>query len=329
MARPLGIVLTVVALLAASVPVESQTSAKTYRIGLLGAFSPTSPEGAHLWGAFLRELRDLGYAEGQNLVVEGRFYGNRLERLPALASELVRARVDVILAGAAPAPEAAKHATSTIPIVMAIHQDPVGSGLVATLARPGGNVTGLSTLAPELQGKRLQLLKELLPRLSRVAVLADPTVSIQREDVRALEPAARALQIELQVVEARTPHEIDAAFAAATRERAGALIVLSGPMFFGERGRITRLAAKNRLPAVYGWKEAAKLGGLMTYGVDFVHLYRRAATYVDKILKGARPADLPVEQPSKLDLVVNLRAAKALGLTFPQRVLTLADEIIE
>ena len=328
MARPLTILLTV-ALLATSGTVEAQGPAKTYRIGLLGAYAHTSSEAAHIWGALLQGLRDLGYVEGQNLVVEGRFYGDRLDRLPALASELVRERVDVIVAGAPPAPEEAKRATSTIPIVMALHTDPVAGGLVATLAKPGGNVTGLSTMTPELWGKRLQLLKDVVPRLSRVAVLADGTSPMLRLDVRQLESAAQALQIQLQVGEARAPRDLDAAFSAATRARPGALIVLTGPMSYGERGRITELAARNRLPAVYGIKEAAKVGGLMSYGVDFVHLYRRAATYVDKVLKGAKPADLPVEQPTKFDLVVNLRTAKALGLTIPQGVLAQADEVIE
>ena len=328
MARVLAIVLTVV-LLATSGAAEAQTPAKTYRIGILGAYSHTSPEAAHIWGALLQGLRDLGYVEGQNLVVEGRFYGDRLDRLPALADELVRSRVDVIVAGAPPAPEAAKRATSTIPIVMALHTDPVTSGLVETLARPGGNATGLSTMTPELWCKRLQLLKDVIPRLSRVAALADATSPMLRLDLRQLESAAQAMQIQLQVVEVRAPRDLDAAFTAATRARAGALIVLTGPMSFGARGRITELAARNRLPAVYGIKEAAKVGGLMTYGVDFVHLYRRAATYVDKILKGAKPGDLPVEQPTKFDLVVNLKTAKALGLTIPQGVLAQADEVIE
>jgi putative ABC transport system substrate-binding protein len=327
-ARSLAILLTV-GLFAPSVAVEAQTPARTYRIGLLSAYSRTSPEAAHLWSAFLQGMRDLGYVEGQNLVVESRFSGDRIERLPALAGELVRSRVDLIVAGATPAPEAAKSATSTIPIVMTLHADPVISGLVATLARPGGNVTGMSTVSSELQAKRLQLLREVIPRLSRVAVLADPTMPTYPSDLRELESAARALQIQLQGVEARGPRDLDAAFAAATRERAGGLIILSSPMYFGERRRITELAARHRLPVVYGWKEAAKVGGLMTYGVDFTHSFRRAASYVDKILKGAKPADLPVEQPTEFELVVNLRTAKALGLTIPHRVLAQADEIIE
>ena len=328
MARPLAILLTV-ALLATSVRAEAQTPAKTYRIGLLAQYAPTSPQAAHLWGAFLQGMRELGYVEGQNLVIESRSWGDRVEQVPALADELVRSRVDVIVTGPSPAAEAAKRATSTIPIVMAIHSDPVTSGLVATLARPGGNVTGTSTMTPELGGKRLQLLKDVVPRLSRVAVLVDPTTPMQQLDLRELELAARALQVELQVVEARAPRDLDAAFAAATRERAGALIVLNSTMVFGERGRITQLAARNRLPAVYAMKEPAKLGGLMTYGVDFRERYRRAASYVDKILKGANAADLPIEQPTKFELVVNLGTAKALGLTIPQQVLAQADEIIE
>jgi putative ABC transport system substrate-binding protein len=275
-------------------------------------------------------LRELGYVVGENLIIEGRFYGDRVEQLPALAADLVRLRVDVIVAGATPAPETAKRATSTIPIVMASHPDPVGSGLVASLARPGGNVTGLSTLTSELQGKRLQLLREIIPRLSRVAVLSNPTVPNQKADLRELEASARSLHMQLQVIEARASSDLDDAFSAATRERAGALIVLSGSLiFFAERARLAELAAKSRLPTVYGWREAATVGGLMTYGHNVSHTFRRAALFVDKILKGANPADLPVEQPTKFELVINLKTAKALGLTIPPSLLLRADHVIE
>jgi putative ABC transport system substrate-binding protein len=237
--------------------------------------------------------------------------------------------VDVIVAGAPPAPEAAQRATSTIPIVMLIHADPVGSGLVASLARPGRNVTGTSTLTPELVGKRLQLLKEAVPGISRVAMLSDPTVPSVALELRAAEVAARSLKVQLQVLEARTPGDFASAFSAMTKGRAGGLIALGGSMFFAHRTRIVELAAQNRLPAMYVGKEFAEAGGLMAYGTNFRESFRRGATYVDKILKGAKPGDLPIEQPTKFELVVNLKTAKALGLTIPPSVLLRADRVIE
>ncbi len=308
---------------------EAQPAAKVYRIGLLGGYSPTSKEASHLWEGFFQGLRELGYVEGQNILIEGRWYGDQNERLPALAAELVRLKVDVIVAGTPPAPEAAQRATSTIPIVMLIHQDPVGSGLVASLARPGRNVTGLSTLAPELVGKRLQLLKEVVPGISRVAVLSDPTIPTQALELREAEVAARSLKVQLQVLQARAPSDFASAFSAMTKDRAGALIALTGNMFFAHRTRIVELAAQSRLPAMYAQKEFAEAGGLMAYGVNTRENFRRVATYVDKILKGAKPGDLPIEQPNKFDLVINLKTAKALGLTIPQSVLTRADQIVE
>jgi putative ABC transport system substrate-binding protein len=275
-------------------------------------------------------LRDLGYVEGQNVVIEGRWYGDRPERLPALVAELVRLQVDVIVAGTAPSPEAAKRATSTIPIVMANHPDPVASGLVASLARPGGNVTGLSSVAPELSGKQLQLLKGILPSLSRVTVLSNPTIPSQALSVREVEVAARSLKVRHQVVEARAPGEFAGAFSTATRERAGALIVLGGSVFFAHRARLVELAAQSRLPAMYGVREFAQVGGFMAYGADIRDSWRRAAAgYVDRILKGAKPADLPVEQPTKFELMINLKTAKALVLTIPPSVLARADEVIQ
>ena len=316
-------------LLAAPLVVEAQPPAKVFRLGLLGGSSPTSPEAAHVWGGFFQGLRELGYVEGQNVIIEGRYYGDRIERLPALAAELVRLQVDVIVAGAAPAPEAAKRATSTIPIVMANHTDPLGSGLVASLAKPAGNVTGLSIVSPELRGKQLQLLKEAVPGLTRVAALSNPTVPFYAHEARELEAAARSLKLGLQFVEARAPSEITAAFSAATKERAGALIVLGGSMFFAHRARISELAAKSRLPAMYGAKEYAEAGGLMAYGVSVRDSFRRAAGYVDRILKGAKPGDLPIEQPTKFELMVNLKTAKALGLTIPPSLLAQADQVIQ
>jgi putative ABC transport system substrate-binding protein len=316
-------------LFAAPLAASAQQAAKVYRIGLLGGYSPTSPEGSRVWEEFFHGLRGLGYVEGQNIRIEGRFYGDRTERLPALAAELVRIKVDVIVAGAAPAPEAAQRATSTIAIVMLAHTDPVGSGLVASLARPGGNVTGLSTLSPQVVGKRLQLLKEAVPGISRVAVLSDPTVPTQALSLREAEVAARSLKVQLQVLEARAPSDFASAFSAMTKDRAGALVVVGAVMFFVQRTRIVELAAQSRLPAMYWAKEFAEAGGLMAYGSNIREMYRRAATYVDKILKGAKPGDLPVEQPTKFELVINLKTAKALGLTIPPSVLGRADEIIQ
>ena len=315
-------------LFAAPLVAGAQPATKVYRIGLLGGEPPTSPSG-RVWEAFFQGLRELGYVEGQNILVEGRYYGEHTERLPSLAAELVRAKVDVIVAGAAPAPEGAQRATSTIPIVMASHSDPVGSGLVVSLAKPGRNVTGLSGLAPELVGKQLQLLKEVVPGISRVAVLWNPTVPVQTLILREADAAARSLKVQLQMLEARAPSDFAKAFPAMTKGRAGGFIALSGSMFFAERSRIVELAAQSRLPAIYGPREYVEIGGLMAYGPSLRESTRRAATYVDKILKGGKPADLPVEQPTKFELVINLKTAKALGLTIPQSLLGRADEVIE
>ena len=316
-------------LLAAPHAAGAQQAAKVYRIGLLGGSPPNSPGGRRAWEGFFQGMRELGYIEGQNILVEGRFYGDHTEKLPVLAAELVRLRVDVIVAGAAPAPEAAQRATTTIPIVMAIHTDPVGSGLVANLAKPGKNVTGLSTLGPELVGKRLQLLKEVVPGISRVAVLSNPTDITQALLLREAQVAARSLKVHVQVLEARAPSDFTGAFSAMTKERAGGVIILSSSMFYDQRTRIAELAARSRLPVIYSVKEYVEAGGLMAYGVNLGESFRRAATYVDKILKGVKPADLPVEQPTKFELVINLKTAKALGLTIPPSVLGRADQIIE
>ena len=314
---------------AAPVVAQAQPPAKVARIGILSGSSPTSAEASLVWEGFFQGLRELGYVEGQNIVIEGRYYGDRIERLPALAADLARLQVDVIVAGAPPAPEVAKRATSTIPIVMANHSDPVGSGLVASLARPGGNVTGLSMLSPALRGKQLQLLKEALPRVISVAVL-NPTIPIHALDLRELEVAARSVTVQLQVVEARAPSEFTEAFSLATKKRAGALLVLGGSsMFFAHRATLVELAAKNRLPAMYGVREFAEAGGLMAYATNLRDSFRLAAGYVDRILKGAKPGDLPIQQPTKFELVINLRTAKTLGLTIPHSVLALADEIIQ
>jgi putative tryptophan/tyrosine transport system substrate-binding protein len=309
---------------------EAQQAAKIARIGYLTGSLATNP---HLPEAFRQGLRDLGYVEDRNVVIEYRDADRKSERLPALAAELVALKVDVIVAaGGTPAALAAKQATRTLPIVFVGAADPVTSGLVTSLARPGGNVTGLSILAPELVGKGLEQLTQAVPGVSRVAVLWQPGGLPERTEkdmVRGADVAARALGVRLQVVEARGPADFDRAFSDMTRARAGALTVLLSNMFLRERRRLVDLAAKHRLPAVYGLREFVDAGGLMSYGPDLADVFRRVATYVDKILKGAKPADLPVEQPTKFELVINLKTAKALGLTIPQSLLGRADEVIE
>ncbi len=289
----------------APLAVEAQPAAKVARIGWLAGNLATGP---HLIGPFLQGLRDLGYVEGRNVVIEYRYAEGKLERFPALAAELVALKVDVIVASTQVSALAAKQATKTIPIVFPVAADPVASGLVASLARPGGNVTGLSVLAPELVGKCLEHLKQAVPGVSRVAVLWQPGAFGERTDkdmLKEAEVAARALGVRLQFVEARGPADLDRAFSDMTRARAGALTVLGGGMIIIERRRLVDLAAKHRLPAMYLTREFVDAGGLMSYGPDLADLFRRAATYVDKILKGAKPADLPVEQPTKFELVIN------------------------
>ena len=285
----------------------------------------------HLTEAFRQGLRDLGYIEGGNVVIESRDAEGKLERLPALAAELVALKVDVIVAPSTPAALAAKQATRTLPIVFAAVADPVARGLVTSLARPGGNVTGSSNLAPELVGKRLEQLKQAVPGVNRVAVLWQPGIAgrTEKDMVNAAEVAAQALGVRLQFVEARGPADFDRAFSEMTGARAGALTLLGSGMFFIERRRLVDLAATNRLPAVYGLREYVDAGGLMSYGPNSADLYRRAATYVDRLLKGAKPGDLPIEQPTRFELVINLKTAKALGLTIPTSLLARADQVIE
>jgi putative tryptophan/tyrosine transport system substrate-binding protein len=308
---------------------EAQQAAKVARIGYLAT---NLEAGSHVPEAFLQGLRDLGYVEGRNLVIEYRSAEGKPERLPALAAELVALKVDLIVAPNTPAALAAKHATRTLPIVFVGAGEPVTSGLVTSLARPGGNVTGLSVLSTELVGKWLELLKQAVPGVNRVAALWQPGAMDERTDkdmLKGAEVAARALGVRLQFVEARGPADFERAFSDMTRERAGALTVRPAPMFIIERRRLVDLAAKNRLPAVYAWREFVDAGGLMAYGPNLADLYRRAATYADKILKGTKPGDLPVEQPTKFELVINLKTAKALGLTIPPSVLGRADQVIE
>ncbi|HEV2054048.1 MAG TPA: ABC transporter substrate-binding protein [Methylomirabilota bacterium] len=317
-------------LLAAPLAAEAQQAAKDTRIGFLAANLAAGP---HLTEAFRQGLRDLGYVEGRNVVIEYRNAEGSFERLPVLAAELVALKVDVIVTAGGPlAHLAAKQATRTLPIVFAAADDPVGSGLVTSLARPGGNVTGLSFFGPELVGKVLELLTQAVPGVTRVAVLWQPGAAGERTEkdmLKEADVAARALGVRLQVVEARGPADLDRAFSDMTRARAGALTVLTSVMFVNERRRLVDLAAKNRLPAVYAQREFVDAGGLMSYGPDVADLFRRAATYVDKILKGAKPADLPVEQPTKFELVINLKTAKGLGLTIPQSLLGRADQVIQ
>src|SRR5688572_11708052 len=308
---------------------EAQQAAQIARIGWLGINRAASP---HLSEAFRQGLRDLGYVEGRNVMIEYRDAEGKLERLPVLAAELVALKVDVIVAGPTPATLAAKQATRTIPIVFASGGDPVTDGLVTSLARPGGNVTGLSGLSPELAGKWLEQLKLAVPEVSRVAALWQPGGVGERteKDMRkGAEVAARALGVRLHFVEARGPEDFDRAFSEMTRARAGALTVLASPMLFSERRRLVDLAAKNRLPAVYPLREYVDAGGLMSYGANAADLYRRVATYVNRILKGTKPGDLPIEQPTNFELVVNLKTAKALGLTIPPSLLARADQVIE
>jgi putative ABC transport system substrate-binding protein len=316
-------------LLTAPLAAEAQQATKVARIGYL---SPNLAASPHLREAFLQGLRDLGYVEGRNVVIEIRSAEGKFERLPALAAELVALKVDVILATGTPASLAAEHATRTLPIVFVAAADPVTSGFVTSLARPGGNITGLFNLAPELVGKCLEQLTQAVPGVSRVAALWQPGGQGERMDkdmLKAADVAARALGVRVQFVEARGPTDFDRAFSDMTRAGAGALTVLPSPMFLSERRRLVDLAAKNRLPAVYPSRESVDAGGLMSYGPDLADLFRRAATYVDKILKGAKPSDLPVEQPTKFELVINLKTAKALGLTIPQSVLGRADHVIQ
>jgi putative tryptophan/tyrosine transport system substrate-binding protein len=309
---------------------EAQQTAKVARIGYLSINLAAAPPNMH--EAFRQGLRDLGYVEGRDVVIDYRDAGGKVERLPALAAELVALKVDVIMAGSTPHALAAKQATGTIPIVFISSGDPVADGLVASLARPGGNATGLSSLTPERVGKCLQLLKQAVPTVGRVAVLWQPGAVGDRTEKTTLKEAdvaARALGMRLQSVEARTPADIDRAILDMTKQHTGGLAVWATAMFARERKRLVALAAKNRLPAIYTLTEFVDAGGLMAYGHDQADLNRRAATYVDKILKGAKPADLPVEQPTKFELVINLKTAKALGITIPQSVLGRADQLRE
>ena len=316
-------------LLAAPLASEAQQAGKVYRIAYFQVIPRAQNE--QMLKALEDGLRERGYVPGRNLIIEYRFADGKPERLPELAAELVRLKVDVIVTGQNPATVAAKQATTTIPIVTTLASDPVGAGLIASLARPGGNITGLTTeVTLEVVGKRLQLLKEFAPRVSRVAVLWNPAFRgfEPKPAFQALEDAARRLRVTLRKVEVREPGDFERAFDSMVSERADGLYVITDPITFTHRRLIADLAVKNRLPATSAVSEFVEAGGFISYGVDMRDLYRRAATYIDKILKGAKPGDLPVEQPTKFDLVINLKTAKALGLTIPPSLLGRADEII-
>ena len=312
---------------AAPLAASAQPAVKMRRIGYLvsGASSGNAP----LLEALRQALRELGWVEGQNIVIEYRFAEGQFDRLPALAAGLVRLNVDIIVAAPTPAAVAARNATGTIPIVIINVGDPVGLGLIASLARPGGNVTGISwSVGLELLSKQLELLKEVVPAARRVAILSNPANPVHALLIGDVKVAAQSLGVQLQILEARDPNQFEAAFAAMVRERAGALVVVSDSMFSLLRARLADLEAKNRLPSMHGTRLNVEAGGLLYYGPNFADQWRRGATFVDKILKGAKPGDIPVEQPTKFELVINLKTAKALGLTIPQSLLLRADEVI-
>ena len=307
-------------------PALAQQPAKLLRIGLVDAGSPATT--GHRAQAFVQGLRDLGYIEGQNIVIEYRWASGNLGSLPALVHELVGLNVAVIVSSATPAIRIAKEQTTVIPIVMAGVTDPVGVGFVSSLARPGGNITGVTHLAPDLSGKRIDVLKEVVPRLSRLAVFWNPNQPGQSAAFKETQIAAQALKVNLISKEVRNREDIEKSFSGLAKERAQALFELPDPLIFVNRQLITEFAAKHKLPAMYSFREYVDAGGLMSYGTSFPELFRRAATYVDKILKGTRPADLPVEQPKKFEFIVNLKAAKQIGLTIPPNVLVRADRVI-
>ena len=321
--RTLGLTFALI-IFAAPLAAEAQ-STKVARVGILSTGNPRS---AAIYQAFEQRLRELGYTEGQNLALEFRNAEGRTDRLPSLAAELVRLNMDVVVVATDPATRAVKEASAKIPIVMvSVNYDPVELGYIANLARPGTNITGVLFLHRELTGKRFELFKEMLPTVTRVAVLSDPLAA---EQLRAAEAANRSMGLKLQVIELGNPsYDFESAFRVALRSRAEAFLVLTTPVIFRERSKIAQLALKNRLPTSFAHREHVDAGGLMSYGPNFADMWRLAAAYVDKILKGAKPAELPVEQPTKFELIINLKTAKALGLTIPQSLLLQADEVIQ
>jgi putative tryptophan/tyrosine transport system substrate-binding protein len=326
MKRKITAVALSVMLLALSYSASAQQSTKIPRIGFVSNTSPSAV--APRLDAFRQGLRELGYLEGKNIVIEYRHSEGKSDRLAGLVAELVRLKIDVIVTSGPSVTRAAKKTTSAIPIVFAQEGDPIGSGLVASLARPGGNITGLSTFSPELHGKRLEILKEVVPNLARVAVLGTSTVEGHALFLKEQEPASRALRLQLQYLDLLNSRDIEIAFRTASKGRVDAIVLLSGPVLNAHVSKVVDLAAKSRLPAMYNFPEFVEAGGLMTYGVNNADMARRAATYVDKILKGAKPAELPVEQPIKFEFIINLKAAKQIGLTIPPNVLARADKVI-
>jgi putative ABC transport system substrate-binding protein len=326
--NPKSAILLSVLLFALCVPAEAQQPTKVSRIGYLNASPRTTFEKART-GAFRQGLRELGYIEGKDITIEWRYADGKADRVREFAAELVDLKVDVIVTAGGSSTRAAKQATGTIPIVMTQDTDPIRNGFVASLARPGGNITGLSRVAPELSGKQLELLKEIVPKLSRVAVFGRPSQPVNAQISREIELAAGTLGVKLQYLDVRSPKDIDLAFRAATKGRAdAALMLVGGPVFNPNRTQILEFAVKSRLPMIYRNREDVEAGGLMSYGVNMLDLDRRAATYVDKILKGTEPTDIPVEQPTKFEFIINLKAAKQIGLTIPPNVLVRADRVI-
>jgi putative ABC transport system substrate-binding protein len=314
-------------LFALSFPLWAQQPKKVPRIGILVGGSASS-DSARI-EALRQGLRELGYVEGKNIVIDFRYAEGKPDRLSGFAAELVRMKVDLIVTAGPAATGAAKKATNTIPVVMAQVNDPIGAGFVANLNRPGGNITGLSVMAPELSGKQLELLKEIVPKLSRVAVLGSSTQPGNVQSFREMERAAGPFKVKIQFLDIIGPNDVEPAFRAASKEHIDGLLLLSSPVLFIHRAKIVELATKSRLPTIYYSPEYVEDGGLMTYAANVVELWRRAATYVDKILKGAKPADLPVEQPTKFELIINLKAAKQIGLTISPNVLARADKVIK
>lgn len=325
--RELLVALGIGALAAPLACIAQQQKLKVARIGLLAATSPSSSASGR--DALIAGLRELGYVEGKNIIIEDRWANGKYENLPGLVAELVQMKVDVIVAATPPAVRAAQQATAAIPIVMVRTGDPVGSGFVASLARPGRNITGLSSITADVSSKYLELLRSTIPKLARVTVLVNPTHRDHPDYLRRIEATAKTSSVIISPAQASTVSQIEVAFGAMKRERTEALIVLPDALFFAQMRRIAELAAQRRLPAMFGSRDSVEAGGLMSYGQNSAEHYYRAATYVDKILKGAKPADLPVEQPTKFELVINLKTAKAIGLTIPPDLLLSADKVIE